>query len=77
MFDGEEYVICTEALKSDLIGLCEDNEVMKEAIKDYFEDKEALGKWIIRGDVIGYLEWLEYCIMRKLWFIHRKPWDNW
>jgi len=37
IFDGEEYIECSKALLSDLINLCEDNEVMINAIKEYFE----------------------------------------
>jgi len=36
IFDGEEYVMCSKALLSDLLELCEDNEVMVQSIKDYF-----------------------------------------
>lgn len=38
IFDGEEYVNCTGALICDLVILCEDNENMIEAIKDYFKE---------------------------------------
>ena len=43
MFDGEDFVECTEAIVSDLIKLCEDNKNMIKAIKDYFEDKDEIG----------------------------------
>lgn len=45
MFDGEDFILCTEAIMNDLIRICEDNENMIIAIKEYFEDKGALGKW--------------------------------
>jgi len=37
IFDGEDFIECSEILKEDLIELCEDNKVMLECIKDYFE----------------------------------------
>jgi len=38
MWDGEEYVDCTDALLSDLTDMCEDNENMIIAIRNYFNN---------------------------------------
>jgi len=38
-FDGMEYVECSKELKDDLLLLCEDNEIMKEVITEYFNRK--------------------------------------
>ena len=35
--DGQDFVLCTNQLKDDLIELCEDNEIMKNVIKNYFK----------------------------------------
>lgn len=41
IFDGIEYVECTQAICDDIVALCEDNEVMIEVIKDYFSKGET------------------------------------
>jgi hypothetical protein len=48
IFDGEDFVECSEELRSDLIELCEDNEVMIEAIKNYFKSMSDCLKEIKR-----------------------------
>lgn len=37
IFDGEDFIECSEILREELIELCEDNEVMVASIKDYFD----------------------------------------